>query len=105
MTNNTYLISLEAQRLEHFIFDCLDRAIKLNQKAAIVPEVTTNDPETFIDTKRVSELLDVSSVTIWDWEKKGLLQSYRMGNLKRFKLNEVMAAPTRIKRKGVNDGI
>ncbi|TXH14196.1 MAG: DNA-binding protein [Hyphomicrobiaceae bacterium] len=59
-----------------------------------------NDPEQYIDTRRVSELLDVSSVTIWDWEKKGILQSYRIGNLKRFKLSEVMAAPKPIKRKG-----
>lgn len=63
-----------------------------------------NDPEQYIDTKRVSELLDVSSVTIWDWEKRQILQSYRIGNLKRFKLSEVMAAPTPIKRKGVSNG-
>jgi len=52
----------------------------------------------YIDQKRVSEILDVSTVTIWDWEKKGILKSYRIGNLKRFKLSEIMEAPTPIKR-------
>ncbi|MBE9464713.1 helix-turn-helix transcriptional regulator [Dyadobacter subterraneus] len=52
----------------------------------------------YIDQKRVSELLGVSTVTIWDWERKGLLKSYRIGNLKRFKLSEVMDAPQPIKR-------
>jgi hypothetical protein len=65
----------------------------------------TAHPELYIDTKRVSEILDVSSVTIWDWEKKGLLKSYRIGNLKRFKLSEVMSAPTPIKRKGGGNGL
>ena len=68
------------------------------KKATITAEITANDPEQYIDTKRVSELLDVSSVTIWDWEKKVLLKSYRMRNLKRFKLSEVMSASEAIKR-------
>jgi len=56
------------------------------------------EPDQYIDQKKVSELLGVSSVTIWDWEKKGILKSYRIGTLKRFKLSEIMEAPRPIKR-------
>lgn len=101
MKGKTYLINLEAQQLEHFILYYLDRAIRLNQRAIIPPEIIPREPEQYIDIKRVSELLNVSLVTICDWEKKGILQSYRMGNLKRFKLSEVMSAPEPIKRKRV----
>jgi len=51
-----------------------------------------------LDQKQVAELLQISTVSVWQWEKKGLLQSYRIGNLKRFKLNEVLEAPKRIVR-------
>jgi len=96
MSNRTYLINLESTELKSFLFDCIDQALKLNQ----VPSLPANstDTELYIDQKRVSELLDVSTVTIWDWEKKGILKSYRIGTLKRFKLSEVMQAPVPIKR-------
>ena len=38
----------------------------------------TND--TYIDQKRVAELLDVSGVSVWEYERKGFLKSYRIGN-------------------------
>ena len=57
------------------------------------------DPERFLDQKQVAEIFNVSTVSIWDWERKGLLKSYRIGNLKRFKYSEVMASPKLITRK------
>jgi predicted DNA-binding transcriptional regulator AlpA len=54
--------------------------------------------EKFLDQKQVAELLQISGVSVWQWEKKGLLQSYRIGNLKRFKLSEILEAPKRIVR-------
>ena len=58
----------------------------------------TDKSDTYIDQKRVSELLGVSSVSVWEYERKGLLKSYRIGNLKRFLLSEVMASPKLIQR-------
>ncbi len=58
----------------------------------------TDKSDTYIDQKRVAELLDVSGVSVWEYEKKGLLKSYRIGNLKRFLLSEVMASPKLIQR-------
>jgi hypothetical protein len=98
MSSTTYLINLEGQRLEGVIFDCVDRALKLNQKAEVSAPANSATIETFIDQKKVGEIYGISSVTVWDWEKKGILKSYRIGNLKRFKLSEVMGAPVPIKR-------
>ncbi len=58
----------------------------------------TDKSDTYIDQKRVAELLDVSGVSVWEYERKGLLKSYRIGNLKRFLLSEVMASPKLIQR-------
>ena len=58
----------------------------------------TGSNDTYIDQKRVAELLDVSGVSVWEYERKGLLKSYRIGNLKRFLLSEVMASPKLIQR-------
>lgn len=58
----------------------------------------TDKSDTYIDQKRVAELLDVSGVSVWEYERKGFLKSYRIGNLKRFLLSEVMASPKLIQR-------
>jgi hypothetical protein len=58
----------------------------------------TDKSDTYIDQKRVAELMDVSGVSVWADERKGLLKSYRIGNLKRFLLSEVMASPKLIER-------
>ena len=58
----------------------------------------TDKSDTYIDQKRVAEILDVSSVSVWEYERKGFLKSYRIGNLKRFLLSEVMASPKLIQR-------
>ena len=72
-------------------------AIKANTMP--VPPPPASEPaERFIDTKEVSELLGVSSVSVWQYEKNKVLQSYRIGNLKRFKLSEVLSSPKAIQR-------
>ena len=55
-------------------------------------------PDRYIDIKELKELFKVSEVTIWDWEKKGLLKAYRIGRLKRYKLNEILESPKAIER-------
>lgn len=58
------------------------------------------DPERFLTKKQVAEMFAVTEVSIWDWERKGLLTGYRIGNLVRYKYSEVMASPKMILRKG-----
>ncbi len=46
-------------------------------------------PEKYLSTDQVCDLLSVSRVTLWKWEQKGILNSTRIGNLKRYKLSEI----------------
>ena len=76
----------------------IDQLIEKRLKSIFQTPQPTDKSDTYIDQKRVAELLDVSSVSVWEYEKKGLLKSYRIGNLKRFLLSEVMASPKLIQR-------
>lgn len=58
------------------------------------------EPDRFLTKKEVATLFGVSEVSVWDWEKKGLLTGYRIGNLVRYKYSEVMASPKMIQRGG-----
>ena len=89
------LIIATPLEIRAFISDAIDAHLKY----APAPQPLAPDPERFLDQKQVAEIFNVSTVSIWDWERKGLLKSYRIGNLKRFKYSEVMASPKLITRK------
>lgn len=76
----------------------IDQIIKKRLKSIFQTPQPTDKSDTYIDQKRVAKLLDVSSVSVWEYERKGFLKSYRIGNLKRFLLSEVMASPKLIQR-------
>lgn len=76
----------------------IDQMIEKRLKSTFQTPQPTDKSDTYIDQKRVAELLDVSGVSVWEYERKGLLKSYRIGNLKRFLLSEVMASPKLIQR-------
>lgn len=69
-------------------------------KTATPPPAPVADPERFLTKKEVAAFFGVSEVTVWEWEKKGLLTSYRIGNLVRYRFSEVMASPKTIERGG-----
>lgn len=43
----------------------------------------------YLTRKEVSQLLQVSIVTLIDWDKKGVLKPYRIGNLIRYKKKDI----------------
>ena len=90
------IILTTAPELRLIVQDAIDAHLKY---APTPPQPLAPDPERFLDQKQVAEIFNVSTVLIWDWERKGLLKSYRIGNLKRFKYSEVMASPKLITRK------
>ena len=89
-----FLQGVEVAELLTSVRQIVETAIKTPTPQPLAP-----DPERFLDQKQVAEIFNVSTVSIWDWERKGLLKSYRIGNLKRFKYSEVMASPKLITRK------
>ena len=53
------------------------------------PEPLPPDTQKFLTTEQVCDILSVSRVTLWNWEKAGILNSFRIGNLKRYKLSTI----------------
>jgi excisionase family DNA binding protein len=64
----------------------------LSQSTKIPPE------EVFLTQKEAAKLLGISTVTLWSWNKKHIIKSYKIGTLNRYKKSEILASPKLIKR-------
>ena len=60
--------------------------------------LTPKSSEEYLTRKEVSKLLGVSLVTLNDWDKKGIIKPYRIGNLVRYKKREIEDSLKEIKR-------
>ena len=54
------------------------------------------NPTEFLTRQEVAKILQVSLVTLSDWNKKKILNPYRLGNLIRYKRSEIEQALKRI---------
>lgn len=73
--------------------------IEIRHKKEVPNIGTESKPDRYITTKEVAEIYGVSEVSVWDWEQKGFIIGYRIGNTKRYKLSEILTAPKLIIRK------
>lgn len=64
-----------------------------------------DEPE-YLTRDQVAKMFAVSTVTIWDWSRKGILKAYRIGNKVRYLKSEVLLCPRPIydTKEGVNHG-
>jgi D-Tyr-tRNAtyr deacylase len=72
-------------------FERLEKAINNIRQ----PE-PTKDKTNLLTREQTADLLQVTKVTLWEWTKKGLLQSYKIANKVYYKEHEVKAALTAI---------
>lgn len=93
---NIILQGVEVSELLTSVRQIVEQAVK----TATPSPAPVAEPDRFITKKEVATLFGVSEVSVWDWEKKGLLTGYRIGNLVRYKYSEVMASPKMIQRGG-----
>ncbi len=56
-------------------------------------------PPKYLTRKEVAKILKISLVTLSDWNKKGILKPYRLGNLIRYKQSELDQALISINKK------
>ena len=54
--------------------------------------------EEYLTRQEVADLLKISLVTISDWNKKGILNPYRLGNLIRYRRQEIDQALIQINK-------
>ncbi|GGK48445.1 MULTISPECIES: helix-turn-helix domain-containing protein [Flavobacteriaceae] len=79
--------------------DEFKEALILSLKEVILElllETKKEKPLEYLTRKQVAEIFKISMVTISDWNKKGILKPYRIGNLIRYKSNEIEEALTEI---------
>ena len=79
---------MDAQTLLEQIGILIDKRLG----SIIVPPQNSLVQDEYLTKEQVSELLKVSSVTIWAWSRKGILTSYRIGSNIRFLKSEVMTS-------------
>ena len=92
------LSPLRLSELEVLIKNSVRQGIENQSNQA--PNIGTPEkPDRYVDTDEVAKIYGVSKVTITDWDNKGIIFSYRLGNTKRYKLSEIMTAPKLIIRK------
>lgn len=84
MQSENITLNIKSCDLATFANDIAQKILKQAQK--VQPQ---SDVETYLTTNEVCEKLSVSRVTLFNWEKKGLLMPIRMGNLKRYKLSTI----------------
>ena len=74
-------------------FDEIDQRLQgIEDKLQSLVNKPESDPPPkvqFLTVEQVCEMLSVSRVSLWNWDKKGITQPVRIGNLKRYRLSEI----------------
>tara|TARA_R110001592_G_C13170288_1_gene749766 strand:+ start:2550 stop:2846 length:297 start_codon:yes stop_codon:yes gene_type:complete len=68
--------------------DSILKDVRAELKAIVLNFQPKKQPE-YLTRKEVAIILKVSLVTLSDWNKKGVLKPYRLGNLIRYKRLEI----------------
>jgi excisionase family DNA binding protein len=82
--NITQVHNVTPQQLKESIL--LD--VRTELKEIVLNFQPKKQPE-YLTRKEVAKILKVSLVTLSDWNKKGVLKPYRLGNLIRYKTDEI----------------
>jgi len=54
-------------------------------KRAMESEKSTKEAEEYLTPQQFADALQVSLVTLWSWDKKGITRPLRIGNAKRYR--------------------
>jgi len=77
------------EKLERLIADLRNEINQLKE---------LKSPKEFITRKEAAEILKVSVTTVINYEKRGIIQAYRIGNQIRYKREDILNAPVAIER-------
>lgn len=76
-------------------FEIIDQRLKMIESSisqlAKLPKPETRLEEKYLTPDQVCDLLSISRVTLWSWDKKGVTNPLRIGNLKRYRLSDIDA--------------
>ena len=78
---------------DQFIDELIDRLIQ--RKDLIVP-VSSQDEQIYLTAKETASLCKVTTVTVHEWTKKGILTKYKIGNRVFYKRDEIISSFNKI---------
>jgi hypothetical protein len=64
-------------------------AIKEMISEEITKEQIRKEREEYLTAQQTAEILQISLVTLWSWDKKGITKAYRIGSKKLYKRGEL----------------
>lgn len=85
--DNLILSTYTPEELTGIIHNAIREAVK-----DIQPPVSTPPRETLLSRKETADKLKISLVTLNDWTKRGLIQSYLIGGRVLYKESEIEAS-------------
>lgn len=95
MTNNiTQVFGITPDELKENILKDLRLELK-----TLAQNFKPTEPPLYLTRKEVAKIFKISLVTVHDWNKKKILNPYRLGNLIRYKRSELDDALIRINSK------
>lgn len=83
MNNPFEVIEARLSSIENLILD-------LKHKPKTIEPTDQQNEKEFLTRKETQILFNVSSVTIHEWQKNGILKVYKMGNRSYFKYSELL---------------
>lgn len=75
------IINVNAKDLEEFAELCINRGKQEK------PEPTI--PEEYLTPQQFADALQVSLVTLWNWDKKNITKPLKIGNAKRYRRSDL----------------
>jgi DNA-binding transcriptional regulator YiaG len=74
-------INVNAAELEEFAELCIEKGRQ--------DKPTPINPEEYLTPAQFAETLQVSLVTLWSWDKKGITKPLKIGNAKRYRRSDL----------------
>jgi excisionase family DNA binding protein len=104
-TNQIILSSIDLEELQNNLSRGLEqKLVNILSKLSLNTQEhhPTEDKEVFLSVKQVQELLNISTSTVKEWTKKGVLTAYRIQKRIYYKRSEIDAALVEVKGANVN---
>lgn len=78
----------------------LEEFAELKKMLANQKKQTTDEKEEYLTPTEMMQLLKISSVTLWNWDKKGITRPFRIGNQKRYRRSDLAKIIVEFGKKG-----
>jgi excisionase family DNA binding protein len=86
------LIDVTLEELKHELVKEIKKEFKedfTRELKALLKDLKYNEPTRWVTRKKAAELLDVSTMTLSNWDKTGKLKAHKIGRVVRYDLEDI----------------